>query len=204
MFNSPLNTIRDNFDYRFNIIILGSAYSGKSSVVRRYIHDSFKKEHTLLMGYECENKLLEINNKLVKLDIYDKYNPSSRSITLSRLYYKSRDGAIIAYDCKSFENEVERTIKEIKSNADPETQIIIFANKCDLEKDLQFEEEIKKLADKYNIKHFEVSAKTGYNISEVFNALVNDIIDEWENPKNTIIKIENDDKKSIKDKKCAK
>ena len=117
MFNSPLNTIRENFDYRFNIIILGSSYSGKSSVVRRYIHDSFKEEHTLFRGYECENKLLEINNKLVKLGIYDKYNPSSRCIPLSELYYKSRDGAIIVYDCDSFENEIflfERTIKEIK------------------------------------------------------------------------------------------
>ena len=204
MLNLPSNKIKDNFDYRFNIIILGTRFSGKTSIVRRYINDTFTGQHTLLIGYVREDKILEINNKLVKLDIYDKYNPSYRFATLSKTYYKSRDGAIIV--CNLFEDayyDVEGIIKEIKSNADPETQVIILANKCDEEKNLKVEEKIKKLADKYNIKYFEVSAKTGYNINEGFNVLINDMIAEWENPKKRIIELENDDKKNKKDKKCA-
>ena len=204
MFNLLSNTIKDNFDYRFNIIILGTSYSGKSSVVRRYIRDSFTEEHTLLLGYERQHKILEINNNLVKLDIYDKQNFSPRFSPLPGRYYKGRDGAIIV--CNFFDNtyyDVEGIIKEIKSNADPETQVIILANKCDEEKNLKVEEKIKKLADKYNIKYFEVSAKTGYNINEGFNVLINDMIAEWENPKKRIIELENDDKKNKKDKKCA-
>ena len=205
MLNLPSNKIKDNFDYRFNIIILGTRFSGKTSIVRRYINDTFTGQHTLLIGYVREDKILEINNKLVKLDIYDKYNPSYRFATLSKTYYKSRDSAIIV--CNLFEDayyDVEGIIKEIKSNADPETQIIIFVNKCDLEYDIKAKEEIKKLADKYNIKYFEVSAKTGYNINEGFNALINDMLAEWENFSKRIIELENSDEKSKKYKKCAK
>ena len=204
MFNLLSNTIKDNFDYRFNIIILGTSCSGKSNIVRRYIHDSFTEEHTLLLGYERQDKILEINNKLVKLDIYDKQNFSYRYASLPKKYFKGRDGAIIVFEF--FEDayyDVMGTIKEIKFNADPETQIILFANKCDLKYDLKAEEGIKRLTDEYNIKLFKVSAKTGYNINEGFNALINDMITELENPKRKIIKLENNDKKSKKNKKCA-
>ena len=205
MFNLLSNTIKDNFDYRFNIIILGTSYSGKSSVVRRYIRDSFTEEHTLLLGYERQHKILEINNNLVKLDIYDKQNFSARFSPLPGRYYKGRDGAIIVCNFNDYTYyNIEGIIKEIKSNADPETQIIIFVNKCDLEYDIKAKEEIKKLADKYNIKYFEVSAKTGYNINEGFNALINDMLAEWENLSKRIIELENSDEKSKKYKKCAK
>ena len=204
MFNLPLNKINDNFDYRFSIIILGIRFSGKSNIVHRYIHDSFTEEHILLTATEHEDKILEINNKLVKLDIYDKLNFSYRFASLPRKYYKGRNGVIIVFEF--FEDayyDVEGIIKEIKFNADPETQIVLFANKCDLKYDLKAEEGIKQLTDEYKIKLFKVSAKTGYNINEGFNSLINDMIVEWENHERKIIELKNNDKKSKKDKKCA-
>ena len=49
-----------------------------------------------------------------------------------------------------------------------------------------------------------VSAKTGYNINEGFNSLVNDMINRFKNPNGEYIKLKNGDDKNKKGKKkCA-
>ena len=205
--------IKNNFDYEFHIIILGNKYAGKSCIVQRYIHDSFSEEHLLVLGVDMENKLVDINNKIVKLKIFDKPNTSNRFSPLPDRWYKGKDGAIIVYHLSDFWyyedafNVVKKTIEEIKSKADYDTEIIIFQNKCDkdyLEKDFETEEKVKKLANEFGIKHFVVSAKTGYNINEGFNSLVNDMITYFENHIRNNIEIKNSDDKNKKDKKkCA-
>ena len=104
-------------------------------------------------------------------------------------------------------DNIKENIELIKANADFDTKIILFENKCDLEKNIEIEEKIKQLADEYGIKHFEVSAKTGYNINEGFDLLINDMIEQENidiksNKKN--VKLKYKDIKNKKDKKCAK
>ena len=61
------------------------------------------------------------------------------------------------------------------------------------------------VANEYGIKHFEVSAKTGYNINEGFDSLINDMIEKEniESNKNNI-KLNNKAHKNEKNKKCIK
>ena len=205
--------IKKNFDYEFNIIILGNTYAGKSCIVQRYIHDSFSEKHLFVLGAEMEKKLLDINNKIVKLKIFDKPNTSENFSPLPDRWYRGKDGAIIVYYLGHYwryENAfdvVKKTIEDIKSKADYDTEIIIFQNKCDkdyLEKDFEIEEKVKKLANELGIKHFVVSAKTGYNINEGFNSLFNDMINKFENLIGNNIKIKIGNDKNKKDtKKCA-
>ena len=207
------NKIQDNFDFEFNIIILGYSYVGKSCVVRRYLHDSFSKEHILVLGINRESKFIEINNKIVKINIYDKPNTSERYSPIPKKFFKRIEGAIIVYHisdffyCGNMFDDVQKSIEEIKSNADLDTQIIIFQNKCDLDdfkKEFEIEEKVKKLANELGIKHFVVSAKTGYNINEGFNSLVNVMINRFKDPNGEYIKLKNGDDKNKKGKKkCA-
>ena len=200
----------DDYDYLFRIIILGDSMVGKTSVTRRYIKNSFTKEHELVIGFSMEEKYIERDNKLIKLLITDKFNPSERFAPLPKKYFKGREGAIIVYDSEypffgnTYDN-IKKNIELIKENSDLDTKIILFENKCDLEKNIEIEEKIKKLANEYGIKHFEVSAKTGYNINEVFNSLIDEMIEKEniESNKNNI-KLKNKAHKDEKNKKCSK
>ena len=63
----------------------------------------------------------------------------------------------------------------IRNHADPNVIKYLIANKIDIEKREISKEEGEELAEKYNMKYFEMSAKTGQNITETITALVNDI-----------------------------
>ena len=205
MSSSTNKKIDENIDYYFCIVILGDRYSGKSCIVQRYVYERFWENHTLLLGPVYEIKFAEIYNKKVKLKIYDRPNTSGRFGALSKKWFNIMDGAIIVYDFYYSDtlDNLKKQIEEIKLNAVLDTQIILFANRFDSEKNLEEEEKVKKLADEYGIKHIEVSAKTGYNINEGFNSLVNDMITASENPKGNNIMLENTDDKNNKRKKCA-
>ena len=206
------NTNKDNFDYVFRIIILGDSCVGKTSVVLRYVEDTFKEEHTIISGNNIHKKILQTNNKLVQLKILDKINTSERFATLPRNYYKNIEGAIIVYDNNIYNfykpyDYIKKTIEEIKSSVNLDTKIILFKNKCDLDDDSEIEEKVKKLADEYGIKHFEVSAKTGNNINKGFDSLINDILalqNILEKSKSNNISLKSNDDINKANKKCAK
>ena len=81
----------DDYDYLFRIIILGDSMVGKTSVTRRYIKNSFTKEHELVIGFSMEEKYIERDNKLIKLLITDKFNPSERFEEKMQLLYMIRN-----------------------------------------------------------------------------------------------------------------
>ena len=206
------NTNKDNFDYVFRIIILGDLCVGKTSVVRRYIEDTFTENHIIISGNNIHKKILKTNNKLVQLKILDKINISERFATLPRSYYKNIEGAIIVYDNNIYNfykpyDYIKKSIEEIKSSVNLDTKIILFKNKCDLNDESEIEEKVKKLAAEYGIKHFEVSAKTGNNINEGFDSLINDILSLQnlsEKSKSNNISLKSNDHINKANKKCAK
>ena len=63
----------------------------------------------------------------------------------------------------------------IRTHADPNVIKYLIANKIDIEKREVSKEEGEELAAKYNMKYFEMSARTGENITETITELVNDI-----------------------------
>jgi Ras family len=77
-------------------------------------------------------------------------------------------------------------MRDIKTRAPPECDIVLCGNKCDLDNDrvVQYEEG-KQLADEYGVQFFETSALTGHHVEQMFTALATTIkrkrIDEFEN-----------------------
>ena len=147
------NVDNENYDYLFRIMILGDSKVGKTSVTRRFIKNSFKEEHELVIGYGLEKKFLQKDNKLIKLLIFDKVNASNPLAPLPTKYFLGKEGAIIVYESKysifddkyDIYDNIKENIKLIKANADFDTKIILFENKCDLEKNIEIEEKIKQL-----------------------------------------------------------
>ena len=155
------------------IILIGDAGVGKTSISGRYIDSSFKDVYQATLQVEKRMKIINEDDKTsIRLNIWDTAGQEKfRSIT--RQFYRDCHGAFIVFDLtkKSSFNELKNWMDELKTHGNDDTVIIILANKSDLTTEREIsEEEIKnKINNKY--KYFEVSAKTGNNISLAFDEM---------------------------------
>ena len=159
-----------NFNYLLKFIVIGDSSVGKSNILLRYVHNSFNPEFLTTIGVEFGAKNIEINKKIFKIQIWDTAGQENfRSIT--RAYYKNSVCALIVYDItnrSSFENIIS-WIEDCKGQSPKSIFIILVGNKNDLENERQVSyEEGLEFAKNNNIVFFETSAKTGKNISELF------------------------------------
>ena len=84
---------------------------------------------------------------------------------MSRFYFSIR------YFKWIFFHSIKNWINQIREN-NTKAIIILVGQKCDLIERVISEEKGKELADELGIDFFEVSAKTGYNIKELFDYLI--------------------------------
>lgn len=163
----------------YKLITLGDTFAGKSCIIRRFIDDEFENLSPTI-GVDFSAKDYTINNKTIKLQVYDTSGQEQfRSITSN--YYKKADGILLIFDLTRVETykNIEYWIKEMKDQSDDmdKVGIVLLGNKADLKNDKKIEiKEGITLAKTLNTKYFETSALSGDNIKEAFQYLVEDII----------------------------
>ena len=126
---------------------------------------------------DFKNKIINFENKLIKLQIWDTAG-QERFRTITKTYYKGAHGIILMYDVtdlNSFKN-IRNWIKQIEANAQTSVIVVLVGNNCDKPDRVVTEEEGKKLAKDFNMGFFETSIRTNQNVNEVFNFLVQEIM----------------------------
>jgi len=145
----------------------------------QFTDDKFRDKHEITIGIEFASKTIELNNKLIKFQIWDTAGHEAfQSIT--RTYYKGAVGALLVYDITNKEtfNHLETWLNEIKENGDKDVTIILVGNKCDLENQRQVTyDEGKNFADANGMLFLETSAKECKNVYEVFKVSASKILD---------------------------
>jgi len=190
-FNSDENK---EFDYLFRYIIVGDVNVGKSCIMLQFSEHQFREEHELTIGVEFSIKILEINNKNIKIQIWDTAGEEAfQSVTKN--YYRNAVGALIVYDItkKSSFEHLKNWIENVRECSTKNIKIILIGNKTDLEekREVSYQEGLE-FAKKYDLIFFETSAKNFININESFYKLTEDIfknveiIEEEEKKKNNI------------------
>ena len=166
-----------NFDYLFKYIIIGDAAVGKSNLLLRYAHGQFKPEYQLTIGVEFGAKNVVIRNKTYRIQIWDTAGQENfRSIT--RAYYKNSVCALVVYDISSRDsfNNVSTWIEDCRNNSSEKIFMVLIGNKSDLADKRQVStEEGRELAEKYEMKFYETSAKIGENVNDIFYDSVDEI-----------------------------
>ena len=91
-------------------------------------------------------------------------------------FYKKANGIIIAFDVtdsKTFDN-IKNWIDSINEHADQGIPRILVGNKVDMVDDRKVAlENAQETAKKYNLKYFDVSAKTDHNVKECMEEIFN-------------------------------
>ena len=94
------------YDYLFKIIIIGDSGVGKPAFLLRFTDDSFTGTHLTTIGVDFKIKIINFEDKTIKLQIWDTAG-SERFRTITKTYYKGTHGIILMYDVtnrNSFEN----------------------------------------------------------------------------------------------------
>lgn len=193
------------YDYVFKIILLGESGVGKTSILNRYVKNTFNERYLSTIGLDFLVKNINIEGKIIKLQIWDYYT-SERFRRPFKTYCREVSGILLVYDLSySYAlGYVESWIRNIKEYAPPDAHIILIGNKYDLFDRKVTEEEGKNIASENQFSYFETSAKTGYNINEAFCYLVNKILQTYKdnNINNKNIQINEQNEKNNNSKGC--
>ena len=166
---------------KFNVCLLGNGRVGKTSIVNVHSGKEFDPHILMTIGLDNCIEEVEFEGTKYKFKIFD---------TAGQEYYKSistqsikiSDGFLIVFsvvDRTSYEN-IMYWINMIKDKANISKKVLILiGNKIDINERLVTNEEAMKFAKENNMKYFEVSAKTGFGIKDIFDTLYKDIYSKY-------------------------
>ena len=143
---------------------------GKSSIILRYIDDTFSVNLMNSIGVDFKLKNIEIDKKRIKLQIWDTAG-SERFRTITTSYYRGAHAIIMVFDITKKEtfDHIINWMADIDKFAKQGVLRILVGNKCDLENQREVnKDEGLAFADKYGIQYFETSAKETINIESLF------------------------------------
>ena len=159
-----------SYAYLFKYIIIGDTGVGKSCLLLQFTDKRFQPVHDLTIGVEFGARMVTIDNRQIKLQIWDTAGQESfRSIT--RSYYRGAAGALLVYDITRRETfqHLTRWLEEARQNANQSMVIMLVGNKGDLDHRRQVtREEGEKFAKEHGLIFLETSAKTAANVEEAF------------------------------------
>ena len=113
---------------------------------------------------------------MVKLHLWD-FSGQKKFRSLLKAYIKETKAILLGYNITDESSflAVNDWIKEIKKY-EVNPIIVLVGQKCDLENRIISEERGRELANELGVEFFEISAKTGYNVEELFNYIIQQCI----------------------------
>ena len=165
----------DNEYITCKVVLLGEAGVGKTSIISRYLSNSFSEVLMSTTGASYATKKIDIDDDhKIQFQIWDTAG-QERFRSLAKIFYQSAAAAILVYDITrrdSFEKLKEFWIKELKENAPSDIILALAGNKSD---NYEFEvvslTEGKELAKEINAIFKSTSARLAHGIDELFKAI---------------------------------
>ena len=157
-------------DLSFKIIVIGDAGVGKSCLTSKASKGTFDEFYSATVGFEFLTFNVKINDKIIKLQIWDTCGQEIYRSLISS-FYRNASLAMIVYSIDNKESfiHINTWLKELKMQSNPDIKIFLIGNKVDLENRVVSYDEAKKLQSENEIGYLcETSAKTGLNAKEVF------------------------------------
>lgn len=169
----------EEFDYLFKILLIGDSSVGKTSLLLRYIDDTYRGEFQATIGVDFKVSTKSINGKLLKLQLWDTAG-QDRFKNIVSTYYRGAQGIFIVFDVtnRTSFNNVSKWYQE-SANFLPESTIrILVGNKSDMNAPYRVisEEEAKALSERLGAEYFETSAKQNTNIDLTFTRMATSIL----------------------------
>jgi Ras-related protein Rab-1A len=171
------------YDLNFKIIVTGNVGVGKSCLSLKATKGIFTEDYISTVGFEFYCFNVKINDKIVKLQIWDTCGQEAyRSLIMN--FYRNTSLAIVVYsveDKESF-NDISVWLKQVKTYGTSSCKIFLIGNKIDTEnRQVTYEQGLKCKNDFFFDCFMETSAKEGINTRELFVNCATILYEENEN-----------------------
>lgn len=168
---------------KVKICLVGEAAVGKSSLIRRFVHEDFDDKYLQTLGTKVSKK--EVHIRLpeggeVKIDltVWDIMGQKGFRELLKEAYFYGAKGILAVCDStrKSTLEDLDDWIEGVYS-VTGKVPIAILANKVDLKDKRELKpEEMEQFAKAYDSPSHFTSAKTGEGVDEAFLSLSHRIL----------------------------
>ncbi|XP_033726811.1 ras-related protein Rab-38-like isoform X1 [Pecten maximus] len=177
-------------EHLYKILVIGELGTGKTSIIKRYVHQFFSQHYRATIGVDFALKVLNWDAEtIVRLQLWD-IAGQERFGNMTRVYYREAVGCIIVFDvtrASTFD-----AVTKWKGDLDSKVQLadgspvpcVLLANKCDQAKEglVNNSSHMDEFCrEKGFVGWFETSAKENINIDESTRFLVNKILQNDQN-----------------------
>jgi len=168
------------------VLVVGNVATGKTSVIKRYVRNSFTADYQTTIGVDFAFKRVTTDGVDINVQLWD-IAGQERFAGLSRIFYTHAVAAVIVYDIMdrdSYESAVkwkQDIDAKVFLPSGAKIPVLLLANKSDLISEgstaAVSDGEMDNLCKEHQFfAAYKCSAKTGENIKEACSALVTQIV----------------------------
>ncbi|KAL8965021.1 MAG: hypothetical protein Q9183_004076 [Haloplaca sp. 2 TL-2023] len=158
---------------KFKLVFLGEQSVGKTSLITRFMYDSFDNMYQATIGIDFLSKTMYLEDRTVRLQLWDTAG-QERFRSLIPSYIRDSSVAVVVYDIsslKSFQN-TRKWVDDVRGERGNDVIIVLVGNKTDLGDKREVtnqmgEEEAKRCGAIF----VETSAKAGANVKGLFRRI---------------------------------
>lgn len=164
----------EHYDLICKIVLVGESSVGKTGLIRRFTRDVFTTQTNTTIGIELAHKTVQVRGRTIKAQLWDTGGQEKfRCITAP--FYRGALGGIIVYDVTNRQTfqSIDYWVEQIQDKAMQGVAMLLVGNKSDMKEERQVtEEEGRKLAESLKVPWLETSAKSGDNVEQAFQTLM--------------------------------
>ena len=174
-------------DFHFKYILVGSSMVGKTSLINRYVEDTFNEDEKRSRQVQVNHKMFSIpdTKKVVDLHIWDTLG-QEKFQSIAKIFYRGTVGAFLVFDLSkrsSFE-DIESWLNITNDSTDNTVVKTLIGNKCDIpSREVKYDEAMAYAQSK-GMNYLEVSAKTGQNVVSIFSIMTTEVYKRMNNKGN--------------------
>ncbi|UOH85146.1 hypothetical protein LQV05_001965 [Cryptococcus neoformans] len=172
---------------KFKLVFLGEQSVGKTSLITRFMYDTFDNTYQATIGKQSIATPQLINRYRLLVEDHVSGGPYGTTATLGKLqlsierfrslipsYIRDSSVAVIVYDITnrtSFQN-TSKWVDDVRNERGQDVIIVLVGNKTDLNDKRQVTpEDLDKRAKELGVMSIETSAKAGHNVKTLFKKI---------------------------------
>ncbi|XP_042174487.1 EF-hand calcium-binding domain-containing protein 4B-like isoform X3 [Oncorhynchus tshawytscha] len=190
-------------DRLFKVVLVGNSSVGKTSLLRTFCDGRFHPSSPATVGIDYSVKTLMLDNTQVAMQLWDTAG-QERYRSITKQFFRKADGVVVMYDITLLDSfkAVRPWLINVQEAAGVGIPILLLGNKMDATSEREVPlKDAETLAHDTRVIFYEVSAYTGYNVTEAMIHLARVLKEQEDRVRDTFVLLE---VLPVKKKACCK